>query len=72
MSTDFIGTLKVLDVKDNPDGTATIEFDINDEFKDNLVKYLHWEKWSDELFQKFVLEALENAVKNRPVDRIED
>jgi len=72
MNNNFIGTLKVLEVKDNPDGSATIEFDISDEFKDNLIKHMGWEEWSDELFQKFVLEALEKAVKNRPVDRIED
>ena len=69
---EHIGTLKILDIVDNPDGTATIHFDVSDEFKEELIKKMNWPEWSEEKFQKFVLEALENAVKNKPVDRIED
>lgn len=67
-----LGTLKVLEVVDNPDGTATIHFDVSEEFKQNLLKEMGWSEWSQEKFEKLVLEALERAVKNRPVDRIED
>lgn len=67
-----LGSISVLDVKDNPDGTATIIFDVSEEFQNNLVKQLGWSEWSQEKFEKLVLEALEAAVKNRPVDRIED
>jgi hypothetical protein len=67
-----LGTIKILEIKDNPDGTANIEFDISDEFKKNIIEKFGWGEWSDEKFQKLVLEALELAVKNKPVDRIED
>ena len=33
-----LGTIKILEIKDNPDGTANIEFDISDEFKKMLLK----------------------------------
>jgi hypothetical protein len=67
-----LGTIKILEIKDNPDGTATIDFDIDEEFKNNLIKQMNWDSWSDEKFSKLVLEALENALKNKRVDRIED
>lgn len=67
-----LGTLKVLEVVDNPDGTATIHLDVSEEFQANLVREMGWPEWSQERFEKLVLEALEKAVKNRPVDRIED
>lgn len=67
-----LGTLKILEIIDNPDGTCNIVFDIDDEFKKNVIEKFGWGEWSDEKFQKLVLEALELAVKNKPVDRIED
>jgi hypothetical protein len=67
-----LGTLKILEIKDNADGTANVEFDISDEFKKNIIEKFGWSEWSDEKFQKLVLEALELAIKNKPVDRIED
>ena len=67
-----IGTIQVIDVVDNPDGTATIHFEVSEEFKNNLMKQMGWEKWSDEEFNKLILETLTRAVKEKPVDRIED
>lgn len=67
-----LGTLKVLEVVDNPDGTATIHFDVSEDFQANLVKEMGWSEWSQEKFEKLVLEALERAVATKLVDRIED
>jgi hypothetical protein len=67
-----LGSLKVLEVVDNPDGTCTIHFDVSEDFQANLVREMGWPEWSQERFEKLVLEALENAVKNKLVDRIED
>lgn len=67
-----LGTIKITEIIDNPDGTCNIEFDIDDKFKKNIIEKFNWGEWSDEKFQKLVLEALELAVKNKPVDRIED
>ena len=57
-----IGSIKVTEVIDNPDGTATIHFDVADDFKENLVKAMGWEDWTDEAFNKMVLEALERQL----------
>ena len=57
-----IGSIKVTEVIDNPDGTATIHFDVADDFKENLVKAMGWEDWTDEAFNKMVLEAVERQL----------
>jgi len=57
-----IGSIKVTEIIDNPDGTATIHFDVADDFKENLVKAMGWEDWTDEVFNKMVLEALERQL----------
>jgi len=67
-----LGTIKVLEVVDNPDGTSTIHFDVSEDFQANLVREMGWPEWSQERFEKLVLEALENAVKDKLVDRPED
>ena len=67
-----LGSLKVLEVIDNPDGTCTIHFDVSEDFQTNLVREMGWPEWSQERFEKLVLEALENAVKDKLVDRPED
>lgn len=67
-----LGTLKVLEVVENPDGTATIHFDVSEEFQANLVREMGWNEWSQEKFEKLVLEALERAVTTKLVDRVED
>ena len=67
-----LGTLKVLEVVDNPDDSATIHFEVSDEFQVNLVREMGWPEWSQERFEKLVLEALERAATTKLVDGIED
>jgi hypothetical protein len=67
-----LGTLKVLEVIDNLDGTSTIHFDVSEEFQVNLAREMGWSEWSQERFEKLVLEALERAIATKLVDRIED
>ena len=57
-----IGSIKVTEIIDNPDGTATIHFDVAEDFKQNLIKAMGWEEWTDEAFNKMVLEALERQL----------
>jgi hypothetical protein len=57
-----IGEIKVLEVIDNPDGTANVVFDISDEFKENFVKLMKLNEWSDSVFQNYVVDALTDYI----------
>lgn len=58
MSNQTIGTIKVAQVLENPDGSATVTFDVSNEVKNNLKKALNWKRWSQKRFETFVLKAL--------------
>lgn len=58
------GTLLVQEIIDNEDGTANVIFDISDEFKEKFIKFYNLSEWSDDFFNKFVVDALtEYALK---------
>lgn len=63
MDTKILGSIKVIDVKDNPDGTATITFDISDEVKENLKRALKWKRWSQKRFETYIQNSLMELVK---------
>lgn len=58
-----LGPIKVVDIKDNDDDTCTIVFDVPDDFKENVVRELGWDEWSDDNFNKLVIEALEATLR---------
>ena len=55
-------TLQVIDVVDNPDGTATINFDVSDEFIAWFKKDQGLKRWSQKRFQKWAIEGIENYI----------
>lgn len=55
-----LGTIKILEIIDNPDGTANITFDVSEEFQKNLIKHLGWSEWSNEKFNEWILKSLTN------------
>lgn len=55
--------LTVLKVVDNPDDTATIEFGYEEDFELLVAQQLKVEKPTQEQMSKFILEMLENAIK---------
>lgn len=63
MDTKILGSIKVIDVKDNPDGSATITFDISDEVKENLKRALKWKRWSQKRFETYIQNSLMDLVK---------
>lgn len=63
MDTKILGSIKVIDVKDNPDGTATITFDISDEVKENIKRALKWKRWSQKRFETYIQNSLMDLVK---------
>ena len=56
----FTGKINVVDVVDNPDGSAKITFEADKEFKNSFKKYYGLKRWSQKRFDLFLREALEN------------
>lgn len=59
MAGKVIGQIKVTDVIDNPDGTATIYFDVSEEIKNQIKETMGWERWSDKKFNELVINSLD-------------
>lgn len=57
--------LKVEKVNENPDGTVTVDFEIDDEYEEFIKKTLGVEELTDEMVHKFVTEAVEFLVKQK-------
>ena len=48
---------------DNPDGTATINFDVSDDFIESFKKQQGLKRWSQKRFQKIMIEAIMEMVE---------
>ena len=55
--------LEITDVIDNPDGTSTLVFELEDEFREWFKKSFGLKRWSDKRFQKVMIEALMAGIK---------
>jgi len=55
--------LTVTSVDEHSDGTATINFDITDEFKEYFKEITGLKRWSDKRFKKVMFEAVENFIE---------
>jgi hypothetical protein len=55
--------IRVISVSENEDGSADIEVEITTEFKNSLKKRLGMKRWSNNKFQKFVIQALNNHIE---------
>jgi len=60
----LLGRVVIREIKDNNNGTCTIELDIGDELKENLKQSLGWKRWSSKKFNQFFLEALTKHAKD--------
>ena len=56
-------TLKVVEIIDNPDGSADVIFEVTNEFKKEFKDTFGLKRFSQKAFQKFVLDALDNMIK---------
>lgn len=70
----ILGSIRVLEVVDNPDGTATIHLDVPDETMETIKEAMGWTEWSQEKFNEFVVSSLqhyaqkvENGKANTPI-----
>jgi hypothetical protein len=50
-------------VIDNPDGTSTLVFELEDEFKEWFKKSFGLKRWSDKRFEKVLIESLDLYLK---------
>ena len=55
--------LEVVEIIDNPDGTADLIFEISDDFKEWFKKSFELKRWSKKRFQKVVMEAIEFSIE---------
>ena len=58
----FFTNLKVLEVKDQSDGSAKVTFDLPEGFKKEYKQAFGLKKWSDKHFERFVLDALKAVI----------
>ena len=60
--------LEVIEIIDNPDGTAEIVFELEDEFREWFKESFGLKRWSDKKFQKVLLEAIGDYVEKEGKD----
>lgn len=59
----FGGLLIVKKVIDNPDGSATVVFEADKDFRKGFKEYYSLKRWSQKRFNKFMNEAIESSIK---------
>jgi hypothetical protein len=57
--------LKVIDIVDQPDGSALVTFDIDKEAREFIKNLYGWKRWSSKKFQQVLLQAIDNYVKTQ-------
>jgi len=60
---DTLGKIKIIDVIDNGDGTARLEYEVSDSLKKEIKRVFGWNRWSSKKFNEFFLEALTSHAK---------
>ena len=50
--------IEIVEVNDQPDGSAIVTIDIDEEYKQMFISSQNLEKWSDEFFQKYFIDIL--------------
>ena len=56
-------SLKVINVIEQPDGSALVTFDVDKETREFIKNLYGWKKWSSKKFQVVLLQAIDNYVK---------
>lgn len=59
----LLGRVTIIEVKENGDGTCTLELEVPDNLKQSLKQSLGWKRWSSKKFNQFFLEALTKHAK---------
>ena len=64
----LLGRIIVKEIKDNNNGTCTLELEVPDDLKENLKQSLGWKRWSSKKFNDFFLEALTKYAKDMEME----
>jgi len=59
----FGGTLKVTEIKENTDGSATVVFEADKDFREGFKKHFNLKRWSQKKFDTFMNQAIESSIK---------
>ena len=59
--TKYIGTMTIQNIKDNDDGTCTIDFNVPKDLQESIKNQQGWEEFSKEKFEALVIDALKRA-----------
>ena len=55
--------IKILEIIDNPDGSAKVIFDVDDEFQKEIMRAQGWDKWQQEEFEQLFINALKEYIE---------
>lgn len=55
----------VIEVIDQPDGTAKVILEFDDETKESIKQIYGWKRWSDKKFQKLFNTAIYNYLESQ-------
>jgi len=58
------GKIKCVDVQEQPDGSAKVIFEADEEFKEWFKSKYNLKRWSEKRFNKFLQEAIEQMAVN--------
>ncbi len=59
---------KVVEIIDNPDGSANVIFEIDHSIKEQVKQFYGWKRWSSKKFEQLFIEGLYNYIKERSND----
>ena len=57
----FKGKIKVIDIIDNPDGSARVIFEADEDFKKSFKEFYGLKKWSQKRFVSFLQDAIKHS-----------
>lgn len=61
----LLGKLDVIDVIDQPDGTAKVILEFDDETKNAIKQMYGWKRWNTKKFEKLLITAIYNYVESK-------
>lgn len=56
---------KVIDVIDQPDGTAKVILEFDDETKNAIKQTYGWKRWNTKKFEKLFINAIYNYIESQ-------
>ncbi len=61
----LLGKIDVIDVIDQPDGTAKVILEFDDETKNAIKQMYGWKRWNTKKFEELLITAIYNYVETQ-------